>query len=113
MFKAINDGFIAMKRDLHAHRFITEAVTEDDEIVEELTGGDDGDYEDMIDTDSIPDELYDKIDAELDKIVTNPDYDDDEVEEMADDNDMDGSDDETVEVMDNLIGEAVSYIDGW
>lgn len=98
MFQSINEEFNKAKNKLNAHRFIVESVLGVDEV---LPGSDD-EMEDVVDTDSVPDDAYKKLDAELDKIIDSPDYDDTEADEMIDDD----IDDEEIEA---VINEAVNY----
>lgn len=83
MFGSINSQFSAAKNTQKNDDFIVESVLEVDAI---LPGSDD-ELEDQVDVESVPDDVYRRVDAELDKIVSSPDYDDTEIEEMVDDDD--------------------------
>ena len=88
MFNTIGEQFRAEKKDRAERAFLTESVLG----VEEVLPGSEDEMEDAVDVDSVPQEVYAKLDAELDKIVDDPDYDDTEADEMIDDDDF--SDDE-------------------
>ncbi len=103
MFGAINNEYTKKKNDSKANQFIIESVLD----VEEVIPGSDEELEDVVDTDSIPDEVYAKVDKALDSIVDDPDYDDTEAEELVDDDD-DDDDDELDDTINALIDEAVS-----
>lgn len=104
MFGNINKDYSAKKRAKKENQFIAESVLG----IEEVLPGSEEEMADMIDVDSVPDEVYKKIDAELDKIVSDPNYDDSEADELADD-DL-GEDDEDDEAIDAIVNEAVN---GW
>jgi len=104
MFGNINKEYNAKKRAKKENQFITESVLG----VEEILPGSEEEMDDITDVDSVPEEVYKKIDAELDKIVNDPNYDDSEADELADD-DL-GEDDEDDEAIDAIVNEAV---DGW
>lgn len=84
MFASINQEFNRAKSARRERQFIIESVLGIDEV---LPGSDD-ELEDVVDSDSVPDDVYKKLDAELDKIVEDPNYDDTEVDEMLDDEDI-------------------------
>lgn len=100
MFSAINRQFNESKRKIRDDQLIMESVLE----VEEVLPGSDEDIDDVLDSDSISKEVYDKVDAMLDKLVSASDYDDVEAEELLDDGD---DDDITDEELDAIITEAV------
>ena len=81
LFGSINSQYEAAKRDRAENVFILESVLGVDEV---LPGSDD-EMADVVDVDSVPDSAYKKVDAMLDKLVDDPDYDDTEAEELADD----------------------------
>lgn len=81
MFSAINKAFNREKRAIRDHALIMESVFD----VEEVIPGSDAEMDDIIDTESVPDDVYRKVDAMLDKVVADPNYDDTEVEEIVDD----------------------------
>lgn len=81
LFGSINSQYEAAKRDRAENAFILESVLGVDEV---LPGSDD-EMADVVDVDSVPDSAYKKVDAMLDKLVDDPDYDDTEAEELADD----------------------------
>ena len=98
MFDAINKQFNSAKRNAREEQFILESVMD----VEEVLPGSEEDIDDIIDSDSVPEDVYKKVDAMLDKFVDSNDYDDTEVEELLDDDD-DISEDE----IDAVITEAI------
>lgn len=83
MFEAINEQFSKQKRAATEDEFIAESVLDVDEV---LPGSED-EMDDQVDSDSVPDDVINKIDAELEKMVSAPDYDDTEAEELVDDDD--------------------------
>lgn len=84
MFASINQEFNRAKSLRRENRFLVESVLGVDEV---LPGSDD-ELDDVVDSDSVPEDVYKKLDAELDKIVDDPNYDDTEVDEMLDDEDI-------------------------
>lgn len=113
MLPGINDLYLKMKEDQANHRFIVESVVSTDETIP----GSDEEFEDIVDADSVPDDVYAAIDKALDKFVDDPDYDDTEAEELVDDDDemflgdigvSDGAIeaimDEAVDIMDAMTG---------
>ena len=84
MFGRINRMYLDRKQSIRDRRFINETAAE---MADPIPGdeGDEGDLDELIDVDSIPEEYYNKIDRALDKIVNDEDYDDTELEEMLDD----------------------------
>lgn len=97
MFSAINEQFTREKKKRSDDDLIAESVLE----VEEVLPGSDEELDDTVDPDSVPEDVYKRLDAELDKIVSDPNYDDDEVEEM-----IDGDDEISDEEIDAVITEA-------
>ena len=98
----LNRRFDANRRWTHGRSTILESVLGIDEV---LPGSDD-EMEDTVDVDSVPEDAYKKLDAALDKIVEDPDYDDTEAEELAEDDfDEDEVDDDE---LDAIVDEAVS-----
>ena len=95
MFKSINEAFNKRKADILSRERLLESVLE----VEEVMPGSEDEMDDVVDADSVPDDVYKKLDAELDKIVDDPNYDDSEIEEMIDDDD-EVSDEEIEAIMD-------------
>lgn len=88
MFTSINSEYNKKKNAGKADQFIVESVL----AVDEVLPGSEEEFDDIVDTDSIPDEVYNKIDAELNKIISDPNYDDIEAEELVDgDDDIDDS----------------------
>ena len=81
MFNTINSMYASKKRSILEDAFIVESVLGDNAELDLESE----DFDDFIDTESIPDDVYKKLDSALDKIVSDPNYDDTEVEEMADD----------------------------
>ena len=90
MFASVNKKYEQARRDKKNDEFIAESVMD----VGEVSPGSDEEMDDVVDTDSVPDEAYKKLDAELDKLVSDPNYDDTEAEEMADGDDDDFDDDD-------------------
>ena len=105
MFPTINAEYLAAKRADAENRFILESVLD----VDETLPGSDEEMESIVDPDSVPDDVYAKIDKELDKIVEDPDYDDTEAEEMLDD-DFDVDDISDAEI-DAIMDEAITMMD--
>lgn len=101
MFKSINGAYNAAKRAKRENELIAESVLG----IEEVLPGSEEEMDDVTDVDSVPEEVYKKIDAELDKIVSDPNYDDSEADELMDD-DFD-DEDENPEI-DAILDEAVS-----
>lgn len=81
MFGSINSQFQAAKASRAANESIYESVMGVDEILP----GSEEELEDVTDVGSVPDSAYKKVDALLDKIVDDPNYDDTEAEELVDD----------------------------
>ena len=101
MLGEINKAFNSAKNNDKERRFMLESVLDDDELI----GGDD-DMEDVVDADSIPDDVYKRVDAALDKMIGDG-IDDTEVEEMVDD-DMSDINSEDIDL---VITEAVGQAD--
>lgn len=87
MFAGINEAFNEAKSRAEDDAFILEAVIED------ILPGSDEEDDDIVDSESIPKEIYDKVDKALDAIIDDPNYDDTEIEELLDDEDLDDGDD--------------------
>ena len=104
MFSSVNKAYEQARRDRKNDKFIGESVMDVDEV---LPGSDD-EIDDMIDTDSVPDEAYKKLDAELDRLVSDPNYDDTEAEEMADGDDEFDEDDIDDADLEAVIDECVA-----
>lgn len=85
MFSTINEAFNREKRREHDELLIVESVLGVDEVLP----GSDEELDDVVDADSVPEEVYKKVDAELDRIVGDPNYDDTSAEELVDDDDID------------------------
>ena len=83
MFGTINEAFNREKRREHDELLIVESVLGTEEVVP----GSEEEFEDVVDVDSVPEEVYKKVDAELDRIVGDPNYDDTDAEELVDDDD--------------------------
>lgn len=108
MLGCINAAYRKRRRAIDDNNLIVESVL----AIEELEPGSDEEIDDVIDVDSIPDEAYKKIDTLLDRIVSDPHYDDSEIDElMDDDEDLSGTE-ITDEELDALISEAVTDT-GW
>lgn len=81
MFDSINRSFSKEKADRKNHEFIMESVLDTEEV---LPGSED-EMDNEVDVDSVPTDVYKKIDKSLDDMIQNGEYDDTEVEEMVDD----------------------------
>lgn len=99
MFDSINAAFNHAKDDIAEHNFIVESVLD----VEEVLPGSEEEMDDEVDVDSVPDDVYAKIDKVIDKYVSSDKYDDTEAEELVDDDDY-----EDVDVSDEEINAIVS-----
>ena len=99
MFDSINAAFNRAKNDIAEHNFIVESVLD----VEEVLPGSEEEMDDEVDVDSVPDDVYAKIDKGIDKYVSSDKYDDTEAEELVDDDDY-----EDVDVSDEEINAIVS-----
>lgn len=99
MFDSINAAFNRAKNDIAEHNFIVESVLD----VEEVLPGSEEEMDDEVDVDSVPDDVYAKIDKVIDKYVSSDKYDDTEAEELVDDDDY-----EDVDVSDEEINAIVS-----
>lgn len=99
MFTSINAEYNKKKNAGKADQFIAESVLSVDEVLP----GSEEEFDDIVDTDSIPDEVYNKIDAELNKIINDPNYDDIEAEEL-----VDGDDDIDDATLDAIIDECAN-----
>lgn len=99
MFDSINAAFNRAKNDIAEHNFIVESVLD----VEEVLPGSEEEMDDEVDVDSVPDDVYAKIDKVIDKYVSSNKYDDTEAEELVDDDDY-----EDVDVSDEEINAIVS-----
>lgn len=96
MFGSINSQFEAARKTRKANASILESVMEVDEV---LPGSED-EMEDVVDVESVPDSAYKRVDALLDKIVGDPNYDDTEAEELVDDDvDEDEIDDAEIDAI--------------
>lgn len=103
MFDSINAAFNGAKNDIAEHNFIVESVLD----VEEVLPGSEEEMDDEVDVDSVPDDVYAKIDKVIDKYVSSDKYDDTEAEEYVDDDDYEDEDipDEEINA---IVSEAVS-----
>ena len=95
MFKSINDEYNAKRMFAKSESALIESALDDDMIM-------DDDEDDDVDVDSVPDDMYKKVDAALDKVISDPTYDDEEIEEM-----VDGDEDDVSEI-DAIVDEAVN-----
>ena len=80
MLQGVNNAFNSVKRAAREDQFILESVLGEDDILNEM----DDDMDDIVDVDSVPNEVMSKVDAALDKIIGNG-IDDEEIDEMLDD----------------------------
>ena len=103
MLEAINKQYNNEKKNASEERFIAESVLE----VEDIVPGSEEEMDDVVDVDSVPDDVYAKVDQALDKLISDKDYDDVEADELLDD-DMDEdevSDADLEAIMDEAVGE--------
>ena len=104
MLEAINKQYNDEKKNASEEQFITESVLE----VEDVVPGSEEEMDDVVDVDSVPDDVYTKVDQALDKLISDKDYDDVEADELLDD-DMD--EDEVSDAdLEAIMDEAVSEI---
>ena len=103
MFRNLNEAYLAAKREDQDNRFIMEAVLD----VEETLPGSDTEMDDITDVDSVPEDVYAALDKELDRIVSDPNYDDTEIGEMVDD---DFDEDEITQSLDEFESRLKSLI---
>lgn len=89
MFAAINAQFNAQKSQAKDDQFIMESVLD----VEEVLPGSEEEIDDEIDVDSVPNDVYQKVDKALDDMISSGEYDDTEAEELVDDDDLDDMED--------------------
>ena len=80
MLQGVNNAFNSAKRAAREDQFILESGLGEDDILNEM----DDDMDDIVDVDSVPNEVMSKVDAALDKIIGNG-IDDEEIDEMLDD----------------------------
>lgn len=100
MLKAINEQFNAKKNGIAADQAIAESVLD----VEEILPGSEEEIDDLVDVDSVPDDVYKKVDSALDKLLADKGYDDTEVEELLDEDD-DIDEDEIEVAIDEAVGD--------
>ena len=105
MFPTINAEYTAAKRADADNALILESVLGEDETLP----GSDEEFEEIVDPDSVPADVYARIDKELDRIVGDPSYDDTEAEEMLDD-DFDVDDISDAEI-DAIMDEAITRME--
>lgn len=108
MLKSINEEFNRAKQNVADDAFILEAVLD----TEEVLPGSEEEIDDVVDADSVPDDVYKQIDKALDNLIGKDSYDDSDVESLLDDDD-DVSDEEiSDEELDALINEnAGAWVD--
>ena len=100
MLKSINSEFNRAKKLQKDDTLIVESVLD----VEEVLPGSDEEIDDIVDADSVPDDVYNKVDKALDDLVSKEDYDDTAADELLED--IDDDDDEiTDEELDAVITE--------
>lgn len=103
MFGEINRRFNKAKKNEEENRFIIESTLE----VEEVLPGSEDEFDDEVDVDSVPEDVYREIDKKLDELISKGDYDDEEIEEMVDEDDDFDDDDFDIKV-EEAIDEAVN-----
>lgn len=84
MLNGINRQFNAAKKTAAEDQFIAESVLAVDEVIP----GSEEEFDDLVDVDSVPDDVYKKVDKALDDLIGDENYDDTEVEELVDDDDI-------------------------
>ena len=82
MLGDLNKAFDSAKANIKNNQFIVESVTDDDAMVEEMV-------EEDVDSDSIPDDVYAKIDKAIDGVIGKDDDDYEDAEDLLDDDDID------------------------
>lgn len=100
MLESVNRRFMGERRRKTDNDFILEAALD----VEEVIPGSDDEVNDIVDPDSVPDDVYKKIDKALDDIIDKDDYDDADAAELVDD-DVDDDDESDSIVIDDIITE--------
>lgn len=100
MLSGVNAQYRNKLANTKNNAFIVESVLDVDEVMP----GSDEELDDLIDVESIPPEVYEKVDQALDKLIGDDGIDDDEIEELIDDDD--DLDDEAFEELDAVINEA-------
>ncbi|MCM1231738.1 MAG: hypothetical protein NC489_16595 [Ruminococcus flavefaciens] len=106
VFSSINSQFEAAKKARNANVSIYESVMGIDEVLP----GSEEEMEDVVDVGSVPDAAYKKVDAMLDKLVEDPEYDDTEAEELVDD-DIDEGEIDDAEF--NAVMDEACNVAGW
>ncbi len=103
MLGTVNSKYNSGIRDAKEDRFILESVLD----VEEVLPGSDEELDDIIDTESIPADVYARVNKAIDGIIGDGDIGDDEIEDLLDD---DGEDDEDPRYaeLDAVISEAAN-----
>ena len=91
MFESINEAYKKAKHELEDNQFILESVLG----VEEVIPGSEEEMDDTVDVDSVPADVYKKIDQSIDNMINNGEYDDTEIDEMVDDD----IDDEEIDIV--------------
>lgn len=99
MLSGVNKKYQGELADAKNNKFIVESVLGVDEVLP----GSDEELDDLIDTESIPAEVYNKLDKELDKLIGDDGIDDQEIEELIDDDD--DLDDEQFDELNAMINE--------
>lgn len=97
MLESVNRRFMHARRRQREIDFIMEAALD----VEDAVPGTDAAIDNVVDPDSVPDEVYRKIDKALDDIVNREDYDDTEIKELIKD-DMDDEDFDDEDIIDDM-----------
>lgn len=102
MLSGVNKQYNAELADARNNKFIIESVLGVDEVLP----GSDEELNDVIDTDSIPADVYKAIDKKMDELIGDNGIDDQEIEELIDEDD--DLDDEQFSELDALISEAAN-----
>ena len=103
----LSDLYESRLKFKNAMKFIVESVVADDNFEDE-------EDDELIDVESVPDDVMERIDKQLDAIVSKENYDDAELEELVDEDDED--EDEAIpiiveESVDNLLESVVVYVE--
>lgn len=102
MLSGVNAQYRNKLADAKNNTFIVESVLGVDEVLP----GSDEELDDLIDVESIPSEVYAKLDKAMDNLIGDDGIDDDEIEELIDEDD--DLDDEAFEELDAVINEAAN-----
>lgn len=102
MLNSVNAKYRKTLADAKNNEFILESVLG----VTEVMPGSDEELDDIIDVESIPDDVYSKLDKAMDKLIGTDGIEDDEIEELLDEDD--DLDDEAFNELDAVVNEAAN-----